>query len=207
MKKVAIIVLVVLLLDQCLKVWIKLNMFIGQEYNVFGQWFIIHFTENEGMAFGFSFGGSWGKLALSIFRILAVAGIGYYLWGLTKTRTRSGVIVGMAFILAGAIGNILDSALYGLFFSESTYYQVATLFPEGGGYAGFLHGKVVDMLYFPLIQTTFPTWFPIWGGEPFQFFRPVFNLADASITSGVVYLLLFERSFFKKIEHKEEQPC
>lgn len=194
--------MVVLLLDQMLKVWIKLNMFIGQEYVVFGPWFLIHFTENEGMAFGFTFGGTWGKLILSLFRIVAVIAIAYYLYGLTKNKTRNGVVVGLSLILAGALGNIIDSAVYGMIFSESTFYQIATMFPEGGGYAGFLHGKVVDMLYFPIIQTSLPQWLPLWGGEPFQFFRPVFNLADASITTGVIYLLLFERSFFKKTEHK-----
>jgi len=179
-------------------------MFIGQEYGVFGQWFIIHFTENEGMAFGFSFGGAWGKLVLSLFRIIAVAAIAYYLFTITRLKTRKGVITGLSLILAGAIGNIIDSAVYGLLFSESTYYQVARFLPDAGGYASFLHGKVVDMLYFPVIQTTLPHWLPFWGGEPFQFFRPVFNLADASITTGVLYLLLFERSFFKKTEHNSQ---
>jgi len=202
LKKVALIVSVVLILDQCLKLWIKLNMFIGQEYEVIGNWFLIHFTENEGMAFGFAFGGAWGKLLLSIFRIVAVVAIGYYLFSLTRSKTRQGVIFGLSLILAGALGNIIDSAVYGLLFSESTYYQIARFLPDTGGYAGFLHGRVVDMLYFPVVETTLPSWFPIWGGEPFQFFRPVFNLADASITTGVIYLLIFERSFFKKSEPK-----
>ncbi len=171
-------------------------MFIGQEYNIFGNWFIIHFTENEGMAFGMKLGGDWGKLALSLLRIIAVGLIGYYLYTLTTRRVRQGVIFGISLIFAGAIGNILDSAFYGLIFSESTYYQMATLFPEGGGYTTFLHGKVVDMLYFPIIQTTLPSWVPLWGGEEFQFFRPVFNLADSAITVGVFWLLIFERNFF-----------
>lgn len=171
-------------------------MFIGQEYNIFGQWFIIHFTENEGMAFGMKLGGDWGKLALSLLRIVAVGLIGYYLYTLTRRKVKQGVIIGISLIFAGALGNILDSAFYGLIFSESTYYQMATLLPDGGGYTSFLHGKVVDMLYFPIIDMTLPNWIPTWGGENFQFFRPVFNLADSAITCGVLWLLLFHRNFF-----------
>jgi len=173
-------------------------MYLGQEFSVFGNWFIIHFTENNGMAFGWSFSeGQAGKLFLSIFRLLA-AGVGFwYLHHIVKQKVHSGYIICVAFILAGAIGNIIDSAFYGLIFSESTH-QLAQFMPPEGGYAGFLHGKVVDMLYFPLIEGHFPQWFPLWGGEEFLFFRPVFNIADASITIGVICILLFQSRFFKE---------
>lgn len=174
-------------------------MYLGQEFHVFGDWFIIHFTENEGMAFGMKFGGEFGKLALSIFRIIAIIAIGWYLNTLTKKKSPFGLILSISLIMAGAIGNIIDSAFYGLIFSDSIY-QVATLFPEGGGSGTFLHGKVVDMLYFPIIEGQFPDWLPIWGSEKFIFFRPVFNIADSSITIGVLSLVIFQRKFFKKRE-------
>ncbi len=170
-------------------------MYLGQEFPVLGNWFYIHFTENPGMAFGMEFGGDYGKLALSLFRIIAVSGIGYVLFTLPKKTPRGLKICG-ALVLAGAIGNILDSAFYGLIFNES-FNQLASLFPADGGYASFLHGKVVDMFWFPLIEGTFPNWFPIWGGEDFLFFRPVFNLADASISIGITSIFLFYRNYFK----------
>ncbi len=171
-------------------------MYLGQEFYIFGNWFIIHFTENEGMAFGMKFGGEFGKLALSLFRIIAIIAIGWYLHDLTKKRTSPGLILCISFILAGAIGNILDSAFYGIIFSDSIY-QVATFLPEGGGSDSFLHGKVVDMFYFPIIEGYFPKWVPIWGSEKFIFFRPVFNIADSSISIGVISLIIFQRKFFK----------
>ena len=195
MKKSILIIFLVLLIDQTIKIWIKTHMFLGQEYHIAGNWFIIHFTENNGMAFGLEFGGSFGKLFLSIFRIALVTGIGWYLWHLIKSNATTGAIACFSLIFAGAIGNIIDSAFYGMMFSDSAE-GVSTLFPAAGGYAGFLHGRVVDMLYFPLVSGQFPSWFPVWGGESFLFFRPVFNVADSSISVGVMLLLLFQKSFF-----------
>lgn len=203
MKRPFIIIFLVLLIDQSIKFWIKTNMYLGQEFHIAGNWFIIHFTENNGMAFGLEFAGEYGKLFLSLFRIAAVAGIGYYLNYLVKTKAHGVLISGMAFIFAGALGNIIDSTFYGMIFSSSEY-QLAQLFPEGGGYATFLHGKVVDMLYFPIISGHFPEWLPVWGGDYFTFFRPVFNIADSSITIGVILILLFQSVIFKE-QPKDEQ--
>lgn len=203
MKRPFIIIFLVLLIDQSIKFWIKTNMYLGQEFHIAGNWFIIHFTENNGMAFGLEFAGEYGKLFLSLFRIAAVAGIGYYLNYLVKTKAHGVLISGMAFIFAGALGNIIDSTFYGMIFSSSEY-QLAQLFPEGGGYATFLHGKVVDMLYFPIISGHFPDWLPVWGGDYFTFFRPVFNIADSSITIGVILILLFQSVIFKE-QPKDEQ--
>ena len=167
---------------------------IGQEIHFF-DWFIIHFTENKGMAFGMEFGGSFGKYLLSIFRLVAIVAIAIYLKKIALTKgVKKGVIFSISLVLAGAIGNMIDSAFYGMIFSES-YGQLATVFQ--GGYAGFLQGKVVDMFYFPLINGHFPDWLPLIGGNHFIFFRPVFNIADASISVGVINMLIFHRSFFK----------
>jgi signal peptidase II len=193
LKKSILLIAIVLLLDQVLKVWIKTNMMIGQEIHFF-DWFIIHFTENKGMAFGMEFGGSFGKYLLSIFRLVAIVAIAIYLKNIATTDVKKGVVLSISLVLAGAIGNMIDSAFYGLVFSES-YGQLATVFE--GGYAGFLQGKVVDMFYFPLINGHFPQWLPLIGGNHFIFFRPVFNIADASISVGVINMLIFHRSFFK----------
>lgn len=193
-----LVIVIVLILDQWLKIWIKTNIEYGDGFDILGlNWAKIHFVENEGMAFGISFGGKIGKLFLSIFRIIMVGLLIYLMRGLIKAKESKGLIFSFALIIAGAIGNILDSAFYGLIFSESHFHSgLATMFPEGGGYAGFLEGKVVDMLYFPLIDTYWPSWVPGIGGDHFQFFRPVFNIADAAISTGVISILLFHRKFF-----------
>jgi signal peptidase II len=195
LSKPLVIIFLVLFVDQFVKVWIKTTMYLGQEFPVLGNWFYIHFTENPGMAFGMEFGGEWGKLALSLFRIVAVSGIAYVLFTLPKT-TPKGLKVCGSLILAGAIGNIIDSAFYGVIFNDS-FNQLATFLPEGGGYETFLHGRVVDMFWFPLFSGTFPDWFPLWGGEDYLFFRPVFNVADAAISVGIGVIFIFQKRFFK----------
>lgn len=203
MKAPVFVVFVVLLIDQALKFWIKTHLLLGEEIAVLGDWFILHFTENNGMAFGLEFAGEYGKLFLSVFRIVAVAGIGYYLISLSKNGAHRGLLISIALILAGALGNILDSAFYGMIFSES-YHSLAEVFPSEGGYSSFLHGRVVDMLYFPLIEGHFPAWFPFWGSESFIFFRPVFNIADASITIGVVLIIIFQSRFFRDAKKNKQ---
>ncbi len=194
-KKISILVILILVIDQIVKILIKTHMTIGESIHIF-NWFQILFVENNGMAFGMQFGGTLGKLALSLFRIGLAGFIIYYIRKLIEQKAPTGILVGVALILVGAIGNIFDSLFFGLIFSESTPTQVATLFPDGGGYAPFLFGKVVDMLYFPLVDTTLPDWVPVMGGEHFLFFRPIFNIADSCITIGVIYMLLFQRKFF-----------
>ncbi len=202
--KSIIIILLILFFDQLLKFWIKTNMMLGDEFIIAKNWFIIHFVENNGMAFGLEFGNSIGKYFLSIFRIIAVCAIGWYISKLWKRDVSFGVIACFSLIMAGAIGNILDSAFYGLIFNES-YGQVATLFPAGGGYSSFLQGRVVDMFYFPLISGSYPLWLPFVGGDDFIFFRPVFNLADSSITVGIISILIFYRHFFDE-KHAHTEP-
>lgn len=193
------IILLVLVLDQWLKFYIKLNFPLGGGFKVLGlDWARIHFVENKGMAFGLSFGGVIGKYILSVFRIIMVGFLIYILKGIIEQKTSIGLQISFALIIAGAIGNIIDSAFYGLIFTDSSFHlnNIAELFPEGGGYAGFLQGKVVDMFYFPLLSSTYPDWLPVVGGDSFTFFRPVFNVADSSIFIGVTMILLFFRSFF-----------
>lgn len=192
-KQVTLIVFVLLLIDQAVKIWIKTHMTIGESIPVFGDWFQIYFIENNGMAFGMQFGGAIGKFFLTALRLVLIGVIIYYVKKLIESGSSRAFLTGVALILVGAIGNVIDSMLYGIVFSESNFTQVASIFPEGGGYAPFMFGKVVDMLYFPIIDTTLPQWFPFKGGEQFIFFRPIFNIADSCITIGVFYLLLFKR--------------
>ena len=180
--KPILLIFFVLLADQALKIWIKTHMYIGQEFKIFGNWFIIHFTENNGMAFGLEFGGEFGKLALSLFRVIAVMGIGYGLHYLIQRKYHRGLILNVALLFAGALGIFIDSVFYGVFFKYETFF----------------HGRVVDMLYFPIVDSHFPKWFPIWGGEELVFFRPVFNLADTAISVCVIAILIFQKSYFKE---------
>ena len=198
-----LVIFIVLLIDQILKIWVKMHMTIGQEIPVFGNWFKLLFVENNGMAFGWLDGGSL-KLVLSIFRILAVIALFIVLTRLSRKNTKFGILFGISLITAGAIGNIIDSVFYGQIFSESTYAQIASLFPDGGGYAGWLHGKVVDMLYFPIIDVARDnaSWLPEFFFGPddhFIFFRPIFNFADSAITIGVFYMLIFQWKWLKNL--------
>ncbi len=197
MKKPLIIAFLVLLIDQFIKIYIKTHFYLGREEHIAGDWFIIHFTENNGMAYGMEFGGEFGKLFLSSFRILAVGAIFWYLLDIIKKGEDKLYTICIALIFAGALGNIIDSAFYGVLFSESSY-DVARFMPEEGGYSTFLYGKVVDMFYFPVIKGHFPSWFPFWGTEEFIFFRPIFNFADASISIGVAIIILYQKRFFGK---------
>jgi len=204
-RKSALTVFLILLIDQILKIWIKTNMFLYQDIPVFGNWFIIKFIENNGMAFGVDLPGDYGKMLLSIFRIIAVIGIIFYMRHLIREKAPNGLLISLSFIMAGALGNILDSAFYGLIFNESTPFSKAVLFPESGGYATFLHGKVVDMFYFPVIQGVWPNWVPFKGGDYFEFFRPVFNIADTAISLGVFFILIFQKKFFTEPEKPQEE--
>ncbi len=187
--KPVLIVVAILVIDQLIKFWIKTNMYIGEEYTIFGNWFIIHFTENNGMAFGLELGGNYGKLALSLFRVFAVFGLGYIFHYVIKNKYHFGLITCVSLILAGALGNIIDSVFYGKLF----------------GYAGLLHGRVVDMFYFPIIQGFYPDWVPGLGGQDFVFFRPVFNFADAAISVGVITIIIFQSKFLNNDLSKIEK--
>ena len=197
-RNVTLIILLIVLADQALKVYIKTHFYMNEPRQVIGQWFLLHFVENEGMAYGWKFGGDSGKMILTLFRLAAVIFGVFYIRSIIQKKYHRGFIVCAALIFAGALGNLIDSMFYGLIFEESVQNSmaVAKIFPAQG-YAGFLHGKVVDMLYFPIIESYFPKWVPIWGGEDFIFFRPIFNLADGAISTGVISILVFQKRFFK----------
>lgn len=217
MKRAIFIIIIILLIDQVSKVYIKTNFVLSEEIKVFGlDWFRIHFLENNGMAWGKEFGGKSGKLFLTLFRLVAIAGIGYWLYDAVKNNAHKILITAIAFIFAGALGNIIDSVFYGIFFSDS-YRKVATFLPAEGGYNSLFYGKVVDMLYFPIVDTIlpdwvpsisfdFPEWLPVIGGDHFSlfenrnltFFDPVFNVADTAISSGVGLLIVFNKTIFPK---------
>lgn len=205
------IIALVVIADQALKIYIKTNFLLNTSEPISGQWFQLYFVENPGMAYGWKFGGNWGKLALTVFRLGAVVFGTWYLGSIIKKGYAKGFILCAGLIYAGALGNVIDSCFYGLVFDKGmlfdaqmkeyvSYDGLARL--SSNGYSSFLHGNVVDMLYFPIIRGHFPSWFPIWGGESFEFFRPIFNIADASITTGVISILVFQKKFFG---HKKEE--
>ncbi len=196
LKKAGLIIFLILLIDQVSKIYIKTHFALGNEVEIFDL-FRILFVENEGMAWGTKIPGQYGKLALTLFRLVAIMGIGYWLWDSVRKNGSKTLILSVALIFAGAFGNIIDSVIYGVIFSDS-YGHVAEFLPEAGGYGTLFHGKVVDMLYFPLWKGYLPSWIPIWGGEYFTFFEPVFNIADSAISVGVAILLIFNKKAFPK---------
>lgn len=191
LRKPLILILLILVVDQVIKIYVKTHFAIGDDVKVLGlDWFRIHFLENKGMAFGMSFGNTIGKLLLTLIRVVLSVAIFMYMNKLIKKGEKKIIIYSFALIFAGAVGNIIDCLFYGVIFDESTVFAAATMFPAEGGYAPLLFGRVVDMFYFPLIDTTWPDWVPFVGGDNFRFFNAIFNFADASITIGVVLLLI-----------------
>ena len=197
----ALIIVAILLVDQAIKIWVKTSMTLHGSIHI-TDWFYITFIENMGMAFGMQLG---SKIILSLFRVVAICVLGYYIRNLVRQNARTGYIVCLAMVLAGAAGNLIDCMFYGLIFNESSPNYLSYFVPFGTGYAPFLMGKVVDMFYFPLIETEWPTWMPVVGGDHFVFFSPVFNFADACISVSVVWLLLFYREEISKITVKKEE--
>jgi len=211
-KHIVFIIALVVLADQALKLYIKTHYQLNDHHNVLGERFQFYFVENPGMAYGWKFGGDWGKLALTVFRLAAVVFGTWYLGNIIKQKYHRGFIICAGLIYAGALGNLIDSAFYGLIFDKGMVVDPITKEYAGysglavlakHGYASFLHGNVVDMLYFPIIDTHFPKWFPIWGGDELVFFRPIFNLADAAISTGVITILVFQKRFFKQRKSDE----
>lgn len=207
-RNVFLIICLIVIADQALKIYIKTNYHLGESHAIIGDWFKLYFIENEGMAYGWKFGGEWGKMLLTLFRLAAVIFGVFYIKQIIQKKYHPGFIICVALIFAGALGNLIDSMFYGMIFENSSMdtFNVAKIFPAHG-YAGFLHGNVVDMLYFPIIRNaTFPVWLPFWGGQDFEFFRPIFNLADASISNGIIAILIFQKRFFKSIPEKSLNP-
>lgn len=203
LKKSIILIVLILLIDQISKIYIKTNFKLHESIDVF-NWFKIYFIENDGMAWGTKISDfasfisdRSAKVALTLFRVIAIFGIGYWLYDATKKQSSKILILAIALIFAGALGNIIDSVFYGVLFNDS-YNQVATFLPETGGYDGLLHGKVVDMLYFPLFEVDLPEWFPFYSGKRFNFFEPVFNIADMAISTGFIMLIVFNKRVFGK---------
>lgn len=203
-RNLVLLIFVILLADQALKIWIKTTLYYHEERMMLGTWFRLYFIENEGMAYGWKIGGEWGKLALTLFRLVAVFFGTFYIKRIIDRKYHTGFIICAGLIYAGALGNLIDSMFYGMIFTASEIGgPLATMFPEKG-YAAFMHGHVVDMLYFPIIENVIlPNWVPFIGGEPFTFFQPIFNIADASISIGIITILLFQKRFFKE---EEENP-
>lgn len=203
-RNAVLLILAIIVADQILKIWVKTSMLYQEQIPLIGSWFRLFFIENEGMAWGWKFGGEWGKMALTLFRLVAVIFGVFYLRSVIKKKYHTGFIVCACLIFAGALGNLIDSLFYGMIFSLSELgMPLARMFPPEGGYAGFLHGRVVDMLYMPIIEDKIlPSWIPFWGGDRFTFFSPIFNIADASISVGVIALLIFQRKFFNNHPEK-----
>ncbi len=199
-RKALLVIFLILIIDQVSKFIVKTSMPLGATQPVIGNWFLIRFIENPGMAFGIDIPSKIGKPVLTIFRIIAAILIGWYLRSLILKKASVGFIICIAMIFAGAVGNIIDSVFYGVIFSESTYFEIAKIFPKGGGYAPLLNGRVVDILYFPLIESNYPDWIPFWHGQKFIFFRPIFNIADSSITLGVISIIIFQRKYLREIK-------
>jgi len=212
-RHVALLIFLILVADQALKIYIKTHFYLNSARPVFGDWFQLFFVENPGMAYGWKFGGNFGKMLLTIFRLGAVIFGTWYLGYIIKKKYRNGFIICASLVYAGALGNLIDSCFYGLIFDKGMIFDptLGEYVGYGGlagfsypGYASFLHGNVVDMLYFPIIKGHFPSWMPFWGGEYFEFFRPIFNIADASISIGIIAILLFQKRLMKHREEEQE---